>query len=109
MVDEYIVHRDMSEMSLDGIFECSRESHSGRPRGARAGRCDDHLAFTMRSSRRESESFDAWRGAARALRRGGADEARESLCGNTVGASRVQENEWHLRSAYRKLILGEKT
>mmetsp|Transcript_154243 Transcript_154243/g.493361 ORF Transcript_154243/g.493361 Transcript_154243/m.493361 type:complete len:119 (-) Transcript_154243:1953-2309(-) len=84
MVDERIDHSDMGEMSLDGIFECSREPHFGRPRSARAGRCDD-LAFTTRSSRRrerERESCDAteWRGAARALDRGGADEARERLC-----------------------------
>mmetsp|Transcript_132120 Transcript_132120/g.422702 ORF Transcript_132120/g.422702 Transcript_132120/m.422702 type:complete len:95 (+) Transcript_132120:286-570(+) len=80
----------------------------GRPRGP------EQVGETTRRSQRRvpggtRESFDAmgWRGAARALHRGGADEARESLCGRTVGASRVQEDEWHLRSAYRELILGE--
>mmetsp|Transcript_105836 Transcript_105836/g.338003 ORF Transcript_105836/g.338003 Transcript_105836/m.338003 type:complete len:99 (+) Transcript_105836:274-570(+) len=47
MVDECIDQSDMGVMSLDGIFECSREIHFGRPQGARAGRYDD-LAFMTR-------------------------------------------------------------
>mmetsp|Transcript_132120 Transcript_132120/g.422701 ORF Transcript_132120/g.422701 Transcript_132120/m.422701 type:complete len:103 (+) Transcript_132120:237-545(+) len=56
MVDERIDQSDMGEMSLDGIWECSREPPLREAAGARAGWRNDQ-AFTEKSSRRNEREL----------------------------------------------------